>query len=154
MVERDCCDALRAEVRRLNWRLEFVEREVARMARIRPALDPLDRDWLASLLPAIFTATRGNVWALPDLAALALVPGNEPLAAAIAPHTGRAGGFISLGKALARCAGHAVDGFELRRVGTARDGRLWQCVSNLRDLRAANCAAADVDRKMIATLSD
>lgn len=147
-------DTLAAEVAHLRWQMRQLEQTVGRLARARPPLHPADLDWLADLLPAIAVAADGAVWTLPDLAALALLPGNETLAAALAQHTGRAGGFISLGKALARCAGHAVDGFELRRVGTARDGRLWQCVSNLRDLRTADCAAANANGKMAVTLSD
>jgi hypothetical protein len=135
-------DELAAKVSRLEHRVRALEQIVGRLAHRVPPLAPIDCDWLVDLLPAIAAATHGAVWAATDLCALALLPGNEKLVAALAQRTGRAGGFIALGKALARCVGHDVDGFELRQVGTGRDGRLWQCVSNLREIRAADGAPA------------
>jgi hypothetical protein len=139
-------DELAAKVGRLERRVRALEQIVGRLARLRPELAPIDRDWLVDLLPAIVAAIGDATWALPDLAALSLLQGNDSLASAIAPHTGRAGGLRSLGKALSRCAGHIVDGFELRQVGTSRDGIVWQCVFENRENRAADCASDSTAR--------
>ena len=110
----------------LTRRVEALEHAVAKLSRPRPLAD-FDREWMAWLLPAIAAAAGDGVFALPDLAALALLPGHEALAAALAPRAARPGGLRALGMALARCsAGGPVNGFELRMVGTSRDGRLWQ----------------------------
>jgi hypothetical protein len=136
-------DELAAKVSRLERRVHALEQAVGRLARRAPPLAPIDRDWLVDLLPAIAAVIGGATWALPDLAALALLPGNDSLASVLAPHTGRAGGLRALGKSLARCAGHDVGGFELRQVGTSRDGIVWQCVFETRETRAALLLPAD-----------
>ena len=110
-------DSLRREVREL-------QAIVAQLQPKRRSLSAVDRDWLSGLLPAIDVVVADNVWSLVDVAALSLLPANGALASALATRTG----LQRLGKALSRCVGHTVGGFELRRVGTCRDGVLWQVV--------------------------
>jgi hypothetical protein len=126
------------ELRELRVRVDALE-----AVRRRP-LSAADRNWLTRLLPAVDVATNGAVWALPDLAALSLLPRNGALASALAARTGRTG-LQPLGKALARCARHAVDGLELRRVGACRDGVLWQVAMTVAETRAGNAAPGAPD---------
>jgi hypothetical protein len=136
-------DELATKVARLERRLRELEQAVGRLAHRVPPLAPVDRAWLADLLPAVVANIGDAAWALPHLAALALQRGNGDLASALA----RPGGFLSMGKALARSAGHSVDDFTLLRVGNSRDGVLWQVKQcDVRDdqPRAADCASDNV----------
>jgi hypothetical protein len=119
-VPADDVAALRLEVADLRVRVDALE------AVRRRRLTAADREWLIRLLPAIHAAVGDGAWVLCELAALALLPGNAALAAALAPRMQRPGGLRALGKSLARGAGHVVGGFELFCVGESRDGRLWQ----------------------------
>jgi hypothetical protein len=129
--------ASKSEVRALARRVLQLEQAVVHLTRRRIAAE--DSEWLASLLPAIYAVIGDGVWVLCELAALALLPGNDALAAALAARGGRTS-LQALGKRFARCAGHVVDGFELRRVGTCRDGVLWQVsvAMNVAETRAAD----------------
>jgi len=91
-----------------------------------PRLSAVDFAMLARLLPAIREAAGDSVWTAADLAALAVLPGRGVLAEALAPLVRDRGGLRSLGKALARAAGHNVNGYRLAQVGTDRAGALWQ----------------------------
>jgi len=89
---------------------------------------PASIDAFVEMLPAISAALGDKVFSLVDLAALGTLPNNEALGRALAPVLGRDGGLRSLGRSFARCVGRDCDGYELLKVGTCRDGSLWQVV--------------------------
>jgi len=81
---------------------------------------------IVEMLPAISATLGDKVFSLVDLAAMGTLPDNEALRRALAPVLGRDGGLRSLGRSFARCVGRDCDGYELLKVGTCRDGSLWQ----------------------------
>lgn len=111
--------ALRATVAGLAARLARVE------ARQATRLSPTDADRLVAFLVAVVAAVGSRAWNLPDLAALALIPGNAMLADALATIVGTSTTLRSAGRFLRRCTGVTVDGLVLDRVGDGRDGAVY-----------------------------
>jgi len=90
----------------------------------RTPLSAADAPRLQSLLLAVNGACGDAIWPANELAALALL--NADLARALEPHLPGSGGLRRLGRFLARCAGHEVEGLCLLRIGEDRCGALWQ----------------------------
>lgn len=115
---------------------EVVREELA-AALARPPRRPLapsDASWLAAFLPAAGAALGDRVWTAPELAAIALRAECGPLAVTLAAVGGE--GLRRFGKRLARCAGHAIDDLELRRIGETSAGVLWQVFQSHQTPRA------------------
>ena len=115
--------ATRYEVAALRRELRELKLYVGQLA-LRRSVDAR----LGVLLSAIFAAVGDSVWTAADVSTLAVLPGRGVLAEALAPLVRDRGGLRSLGKALARAAGHNVNGYRLAQVGTDRAGALWQVV--------------------------
>ena len=115
--------ATRYEVAALRRELRELKLYVGQLA-LRRSVDAR----LGVLTSEIFAAVGDSVWTAADVSTLAVLPGRGVLAEALAPLVRDRGGLRSLGKALARAAGHSIGGYRLAQVGTDRAGALWQVV--------------------------
>jgi len=119
--------AILDELRALRADVAAMRRELAalRPAR-RPRLVVRDREALEVLLPAIAQAAGAAAWTCGDVAELALLPGRDALAHALAPHVARRGGLRALGRLLARASGVDVAGLRVEAIGRASGAVVWR----------------------------